>query len=105
MNENIKNTKRNAKESENYPYDSAALKKLIVDKLHKRGVANEKAATPEQLHQATVYVLKEMLEEKRIAFKRRAKAQGEKKVCYLCMEFLVGRQLKNNVKNMSLYMN
>lgn len=103
MNEKMKNNTPIATENPTYPYDSAALKKMLVDKLHKRGVQNELSATPEQLHQATVYVLKELLESKRIAFKRRAKAQGEKKVCYLCMEFLVGRQLKNNLKNMGLY--
>ena len=98
-----KKNQNSAKQVTPYELDAEKIKKLLIEKLHKRGVADETQATPEQLYMATVFLMKELLEEKRIAFKRRANAQGEKKVCYLCIEFLVGRSLKNNAKNMGIF--
>ena len=36
-------------------------------------------------------------------FKKRIKKVDGKKICYLCMEFLVGRALKNDAMNLGLY--
>ena len=41
--------------------------------------------------------------EYRSDFKKRIKASGAKKICYLCMEFLVGRSLKNDTVNLGIY--
>ncbi|MBE6714839.1 MAG: glycogen/starch/alpha-glucan phosphorylase, partial [Ruminococcaceae bacterium] len=40
--------------------------------------------------------------EKRQTFKNRVNQRGAKRVYYMCMEFLVGRSLKNNIHNLSL---
>lgn len=79
------------------------LKARIESKLLIRGAQNPKEATSEQLYQALVYTLKDIMMSDREDFLKRAKAVGSKKICYLCMEFLVGRSLKNVSVNLGLY--
>ena len=79
------------------------LKEKIEAKLLSRGVRDVTEATDEQIYQATVYTLKDIMLSNRKNFKKRIKATGAKKVCYLCMEFLVGRSLKNVAVNLGLY--
>ena len=79
------------------------LKERIEAKLVTRGVIDPLDATVEQLYQATVQALKDIMLEEREKFKKRIKANSGKKVCYLCMEFLVGRFLKNDAVNLGVY--
>ena len=79
------------------------LKERIEAKLVTRGVIDPLDATVEQLYQATVQSLKDIMLEEREKFKKRVKANSGKKVCYLCMEFLVGRFLKNDAVNLGVY--
>ena len=79
------------------------LKERIEAKLVTRGVIDPLDATVEQLYQATVQALKDIMLEEREKFKKRVKANSGKKVCYLCMEFLVGRFLKNDAVNLGVY--
>ena len=78
------------------------LKERIEAKLITRGIFNAHKATPEQLYQASFLALKDIMLEYREEFKKRTKAAGGKLVCYLCMEFLVGRALKNDAMNLGL---
>ncbi len=79
------------------------LKERIEAKLITRGVSNPEHATDEQLYHATVHAIKDIMIEYRTDFKKRIKAVGAKKICYLCMEFLVGRSLKNDSVNLGIY--
>ncbi len=79
------------------------LKERIEAKLITRGVSNPENATDEQLYHASVHAIKDIMIEYRTDFKRRIKAVGAKKICYLCMEFLVGRSLKNDSVNLGLF--
>ena len=79
------------------------LKERIEAKLITRGITDPQAATPEQLYQATVHSVKDIMLEYRADFKKRIKTQNGKKICYLCMEFLVGRALKNDTMNLGIY--
>ena len=79
------------------------LRERIESKLINRGVFDPTSATEEQLYNATVLVLKDIMIDYRNDFKKRIKAVNGKKVCYLCMEFLVGRALKNDAVNLGLY--
>lgn len=79
------------------------LKRRIISKLITRGVSDPLSATDEQLYHATVHAVKDIMIEYRSDFKKRAKAAGAKKICYLCMEFLVGRSLKNDTVNLGIY--
>ena len=79
------------------------LSERIESKLLTRGIANPTSATNDQIYQATVSIIKELMLEYRSKFKKRIKAADGKKICYLCMEFLVGRSLKNDTKNLGIY--
>ncbi len=79
------------------------LRERIEAKLITRGITDPSSATDEQLYFATVQVLKDIMIDYRTDFKKRIRAANGKKVCYLCMEFLVGRALKNDVINLGLY--
>ena len=79
------------------------LKERIEAKLITRGIIDPKDATNEQLYQASVATIKDIMIEFREEFKKRKKATSAKKICYLCMEFLVGRSLKNDVVNLGIY--
>ncbi len=79
------------------------LKEKIEAKLVTRGIYDPERATDEQIYQATVHALKDIMLDYRSDFKKRIKAANGKKVCYLCMEFLVGRALKNDAVNLGVY--
>ena len=79
------------------------LRERIESKLMTRGILNPESATSEQIYQATVYALKDIMLEYREDFKRRIKNTGAKKVAYLCMEFLVGRALKKDAQNLGVF--
>ncbi len=79
------------------------LRERIESKLITRGITNPKDALDSQIYQATVTALKDIMLESRADFKKRKKASGTKKICYLCMEFLVGRSLQNIAKNLGVY--
>ena len=64
------------------------LNERIESKLLTRGIANPNSATNDQIYQATVSIIKELMLEYRSKFKKRIKAADGKKICYLCMEFL-----------------
>ncbi len=59
-------------------------------------------ATKEQLYKAVVMMVRDILLEKRNAYHHKMKAEKGKRVYYLCMEFLLGRSLKNNVYNLGI---
>ena len=79
------------------------LRERIEAKLITRGIADPKEALDSQIYQATVTALKDIMLEFRTDFKQRKKSNGAKKICYLCMEFLVGRSLKSTAKNLDVY--
>ncbi len=79
------------------------LKERIEAKLITRGVYDPNEATDEQLYSATVLAIKDIMLEYRSSFRKRIRAVDGKKICYLCMEFLVGRSLKNDSMNLGIY--
>jgi starch phosphorylase len=80
----------------------AQAKKLITEKLsHFFGVSPE-VATDEQFYKAVALIVRDRMSEMNSEFRSAADAQGSKKVYYLCMEFLMGRSLKNNLYNLEL---
>ena len=81
----------------------AEIRGRIEAKLLSRGIVNARQASPSRLYEATVYVIKDLMLNLRNDFKKRIKAQDGKRVCYICMEFLVGRSLKNHSMNLGIY--
>lgn len=78
------------------------FKELLINKLsHYFGVTPEEA-TDDHYYRAIAIILREMLRSRNNDFVREATAAGSKKIYYLCMEFLLGRSLKNNLYNLNL---
>lgn len=86
----------------NYSLTKKKAKELVEAKLsHFMGVTPQEA-TDEQYYKAIALIIRDMMSEGRADFSEKATKAGTKKVYYLCMEFLMGRSLKNNLYNLNL---
>lgn len=86
----------------NYTLTKKQAKELIESKLsHFIGV-NPKEATNEQFYKAISLIVRDMMSRGRSEFSKEGSKKGTKRVYYLCMEFLMGRSLKNNLYNLNL---
>lgn len=78
------------------------MKALVDMKLsHHFGLTPEDA-DPEHIYKALVLTVRDMLLESRAKFCRQVEQSGGKRIYYLCMEFLMGRSLRNNLFNLGL---
>ncbi len=77
-------------------------KELIQGKLSRYFGIAPAEARKEQLYKAVVMSIRDIMLEKRHAFHIKTKGEKAKRVYYLCMEFLMGRSLKNSVYNLGL---
>ncbi len=78
------------------------MRELIKDKLSVYFCVTPSEASDDQFYKAIVLVVKDILIKNRREFIEKAAAQKTKQVYYLCMEFLMGRSLKNNLSNLGL---
>lgn len=86
----------------NYKMTVSQIKSAIQDKLsHVFGVSLENASD-EEYYKAVVLIVRELLSKGRAEFVSNAEKTETKQVYYLCMEFLLGRSLKNNLFNLGL---
>ena len=86
----------------NYTLTKKQAKELVESKLsHFIGV-NPKEATNEQFYKAISLIVRDMMSRGRSEFSKEGSKKGTKRVYYLCMEFLMGRSLKNNLYNLNL---
>ncbi len=86
----------------NYSLTKKKAKELVKAKLsHNMGVSPEEA-TDEQYYKAIALIIRDMMSAGRAEFTSDAEKKGTKRVYYLCMEFLMGRSLKNNLYNLNL---
>ncbi len=76
-------------------------KELIKGKLSRYFGVTPKEATKEQIYKAVVMSVRDILLDKRQQFHKKIKLKRAKRVYYLCMEFLLGRSLKNNLFNLN----
>lgn len=78
------------------------LEELIRAKLsHLFGVEPEDA-TNDQFYRVLSIISRDMVRDIRRDFNAESKEAGQKKVYYLCMEFLMGRSLKNTLYNLNM---
>ncbi len=86
----------------NYKLTKKEAKEQITNKLsHYFGVSPEEA-TYEHYYKAIALILRDMMMQGRKEFHNQSKKSDSKKIYYLCMEFLMGRSLKNNLYNLNL---
>ncbi len=75
---------------------------LISGKLSRYFGVIPAEASREQLYKAVVMSVRDIMLEKRQKFHLKTKAAKAKRVYYLCMEFLMGRSLKNSIYNLGI---
>ena len=80
----------------------AELKEMISGKLSHLFGVSPKDATDEQFYRVLSTIARDMVRDSRRAFDKKSMEAGQKKVYYLCMEFLMGRSLKNTLYNLNL---
>lgn len=78
------------------------LKEDIIARLsHLYGIS-PKEATDEQFYEVLAGISRDMARTKRRKFDYKGKANKEKRIFYISMEFLMGRSLKNTLYNLSI---
>jgi starch phosphorylase len=80
----------------NPQFSAADFNEVIEENLSKVGI-DWTEATAEHIYKATVTALRDMYAARRKQFKNKARKNGEKEVYYFCIEFLLGRALKNAI--------
>lgn len=78
------------------------VKDALLTKLSRYFGSEAEEASNEQMYKAAALTVRDILLEKREAYKRAVREIGAKRVYYLCMEFLLGRSLKNHLCNLGL---
>ncbi len=76
--------------------------KAITEKLSSVFHVTPQDATNEDIYKALAIVCREIMSKDYAEFAAKVERQEKKTVYYLCMEFLMGRSLKNNLCNMGL---
>lgn len=79
------------------------LKELISQKTERIFGIKVADATDNQLYKALCLVVRDLLTQKRIDFKKGVADKQLKRVYYMSMEFLLGRSLKNHLHNLKIY--
>ena len=78
------------------------IRSAITDKISRYFAVTPAEATAEQVYKATVLTVRDRLAEKNKAFRDAIKEKEEKRVYYMCMEFLLGPSLRMNIFNLGL---
>ena len=86
----------------NNHFTEKEAKELIKGKLSRYFGIAPSEARKEQLYKAVVMSVRDIMLEKRHNFHLETKAKKAKRVYYLCMEFLMGRSLKNSIFNLGV---
>ncbi len=83
-------------------YTKATIKEAIAGKLKRHFGREVEDASPEQVYEACALVVRDALTDNMIKTQNEVEKYGERQVHYLCMEFLVGRSLRNNAYNLGM---
>lgn len=78
------------------------LEEMISSKLSHLFGVSPKDATNDQFYRVLSIIARDMVRDSRREFDKVSAEKGQKKVYYLCMEFLMGRTLKNTLYNLNL---
>lgn len=79
--------------------DKNELRELIELKLAKMFGVKYDEASKNVMYRALCLVVKDLLTQKRLDYKKEVKERGLKQVYYMSMEFLLGRSLRNHLYN------
>ncbi|SHJ05497.1 glycogen/starch/alpha-glucan phosphorylase [Parasporobacterium paucivorans] len=81
---------------------TANFKDLIDAELARHWDVSMENVTPPLMQRALSSVIKDLLSQKRQHYMKKFQDTCEKQVYYLCMEFLVGKSLRNNLFNLEI---
>ncbi len=79
-----------------------SMKEAISGKLQRHFSREPEEASKEQIYQACALVIRDALTAHMIETQEQIRKSHERQVHYLCLEFLVGRSLRNNAYNLGL---
>ncbi|MCI9576025.1 MAG: glycogen/starch/alpha-glucan phosphorylase [Clostridiales bacterium] len=85
-----------------YKQSAKKIQAQIEEKLSHNFSVTVDNASHQEIYKAVVLIVREMLAQGRSEFKKRAESNNTKQIYYLCMEFLMGRSLKNNLFNLGV---
>lgn len=83
-------------------FDKETFRQALAEKLMTAFSVTPKNATNEHYYQALALVLRDTMRALRVKYISETHKQQAKQVYYLCMEFLMGRSLKNTLYNLNL---
>ena len=86
----------------NYNPNSQQVKEQLEAVLRRHFGCSAAEVSHDQMYKAAAITVKNILGDKRSAYKKKVNREGAKRVYYLCMEFLLGRSLKTNLCNLGL---
>ena len=86
----------------NYNPNSTEVKEMLEGVLQRHFGCSASEASRDQMYKAAAITVKNILSDKRSAYKKKVNRAGAKRVYYMCMEFLLGRSLKTNLCNLGL---
>ena len=86
----------------NYKISKKEIQEQIKDRLNHELSVEWQDATDEHYYKAVALIVRDMLVKGRKEFKDVAEKTDTKNIYYLCMEFLLGRSLKNNLFNLGI---
>ena len=75
------------------------FEQLIELKLAKMFGVKKEDASEQIMYRALCLVVKDLLTQERVEFKKKVRKEGTKQVYYMSMEFLLGRSLRNHLYN------
>ena len=78
------------------------IKKALESKVSRYFGCALTDATETQIYKSVILTVRDILTNKKAEYKKAIKKSHPKRVYYLCMEFLIGRSLKNNLRNLGL---
>lgn len=86
----------------NYSMSVDQIKAAIKDKLSNIYGVSPENATNDEYYKASALIVRDLMMRGRNEFVQNAEKTETKQIYYLCMEFLLGRSLKNNLFNLGL---
>jgi starch phosphorylase len=82
--------------------DSKLINSLIDEEISRYWNIDPKSANTNQIYRALSVVIRDILRDKRNRFMNEVNKAGQKQVYYMCMEFLTGKSLRNNLYNLKI---
>ena len=83
-------------------YSTQQIKENIVQKLRLNYGCTEQQASDGEILKACAMVLRDIMAERGVTSRQKAETEGQRKVHYLSLEFLMGRSLMKNAYNLEL---